>query len=386
MDKLVTAGWDGGRLNNKLYLEDNKFLNMNAICSGYDRRVLEEETGELQNFLDVEVYKGEEFLGRYFVGNMAYKNNRGDLRWSAGTIPKFYDSENNYDDIIKMVTYLALSQYDPNNLKKKVSFRVGTGVPTEEYFEHHEILEKFCELFNQPYKVIFKHELFSGAEIEISVPKIHFKPEGTASILSFMFSDDLQMTDQVKDILNKRYKIIGINIGSSTTDAAIMKSNMEFESAGFFGIDVGSSKALNEIRAVLYTQYGYDTTKLKVDYLIRNYNKVNYKGQIIDLSEIKKVPFSNLISLLKTKFYDEIEMRGVDLSEVGALFVSGGAIALVGKKLENFIDRVPTVYSMNPLFDDARGYYLEAKTYEISEKQKEKEVFEEKDDDICVVS
>lgn len=386
MSNLINVGWDPGRLNNKIYLEDKKLINMNAICSGYDRRVLEKEEGNLENFLDVDVYRGDKYLGRYFVGRMAYLFNRGDIRWSTNGIPKFSDIDNNYDEIIKMVTNLALTQFDPNNPKKKVVFRVGTGSPTEEYFEKPDALDKFIEMMNIPYRVVFKHEIFKGSEIEVVVPKVYFKPEGTASLISMAFKDNLSKAPEVEDILNKGYKIIGINIGSSTSDVAIMKPNMEFDTNGFFGIDVGSSKALNEIRDILYTKYSYNTNKLKVDYLIRNYSKVSYKGEIINLEEIKEQPLNNMLALLKTKFYDEVEKRGIDLGEAGVLFISGGTVKLIEDRLKNFIPGVTTKISLNPLFEDARGYYLEAKTQEALEQNIEKEIFETNEDKIFVVN
>lgn len=375
MEKMIVAGWDPGRLNNKLYLNNKKIINMNAICSGYERRVLEDEEGDYKNYLDVEVYKGDECLGRYFVGGMAYKHNRGDIRWSANGIPKFQNTEDSNDEVIKLMTHLALSQYDANQPVKKVYFRLGTGAPTEEYFEQSQLLDMFKETLKHPYKVIFKHKLFNGAQIEVAVPEVYFKPEGTASVISMSYDDNLKRKDELKNILDKGYKVIGINIGSSTSDVAMMNSNMEFEPIGFFGIDVGTSNALNEIRTILYRDYGYDVNKLKLDFLIRNYNMVRYKGKLINLEEIKRQPFRNLISLLKTKFFDQIEMRGIDLGEAGAFMVSGGAVILIEDKLNNFIPGVPTMVSLDPLFEDARGYFLEAKMNDLLSLKSQDEVF-----------
>lgn len=373
MNRLINAGWDPGRLNNKLYLSDKKIINMNVICSGYERRVLEQEDGELVNFLDVEVYRGDEYLGRYFVGGMAYKHHRGDLRWTANGIPKFDDASN--DEAIKIVTHLALSQFDPNDLKKKVYFRLGTGSPTEEYFNNTDILRKFAEMMKIPYRVVFKHPLFKGAIIEVSIPKMYFKPEGTASLISMTHDDNLTRRKEIGDIFERGYKIIGMNIGSSTTDVAIIKPDMTFESSGFFGIDVGTSNALNLIRSELYKEYGYDIPKVKVDFMIRKYKKVSYKGRIIDLEDIKIRPFENMLALLKTKFFDQLEMKGIDPGEAGAICISGGAVMLIGEKLENFIPGVATQISLNPLFEDARGYYLEAKINELIEDRVENEIF-----------
>ena len=378
MKNTIIAGWDPGRLNNKLFMEDKKIINMNAICNGYERRILEEETGELKNYLDVEVYKDEEYLGRYFVGGMAYRFNRGDLRWSANGIPKFHDIENGNDEIIKLVTHLALAQYEPGQ-EKQVYFRLGTGAPTEEYFEKPDLLASFSAALRHEYRVAFKHPLHGGAVVKVKIPEVHFKPEGTASVVSMCYTDELQHKREIQKYLEKGY-IIGMNIGSSTTDVAIMNSKMEFESAGFFGIPVGSSNALNEIRSLLYTDYGYDVTKVKLDYLIRNYQRIKYKGQVIELEEIAKRPIRNLISLLKTKFYDQIEMKGIELGEAGALFASGGTVLLAAKELETFIHGVQTAISVDPLFEDARGYFLEAKYYQQQETKAQQYVFQEDDE------
>lgn len=380
MENMIIAGWDPGRLNNKLYLDDKKIINMNAICSGYERRTLEDEEGDFKNYLDVEIYRGGEFLGRYFVGGMAYKHNRGDIRWATNGVAKFQDIDESSDEIIKLVTHLALSQYDANNPSKKVYFRLGTGVPTEEYFEQPELLDKLKETLKQPYKVIFKHKMFNYAEIEVAVPEVYFKPEGTASVISMAYDDNLQGRAEIKEILEKGYKAVGINIGSSTSDVAILNSNMEFEPIGFFGIDVGTSNALNEIRTILYKEYEYDANKLKLDFLIRNYKMVRYKGQIINLEEIKRQPYRNLISLLKTKFYDQIEMRGIDLGEVGAFMVAGGGVTFIGNALDNFIPKANTIISLDPLFEDARGYFLESKINYLLSKKSESNIYLEGDD------
>lgn len=373
MREMIVAGWDPGRLNNKLYLQDQKILNMNAICAGYERRVLEEETGDLQNFLDVEIYRNEEFLGRYFVGGMAYRFNRGDLRWSANGIPKFHDIENANDEIVKLITHLALSQLSKGE-EKRISFRLGTGAPTEEYFEQPTLLEGFKEILKHEYKAVFKHPLFDGAIVKVRVPEVHFKPEGTSSVVSMIYTDELDQNRETHKYFEKGF-VIGINIGSSTTDVAIMNSKMKFEPSGFFGIPVGSSNPLNEIRGVLYRDYGYDVSKVKLDFLIRNYERIKYKGQIIELAEIANQPFKNLVSLLKTKFYDQIEMKGIVLGEAGALFISGGTALLTKNELDYFIPGVKTVISNDPLFEDARGYFLEAKYHQVKNQKTQQEPF-----------
>lgn len=266
MNHLINAGWDPGRLNNKLYLGDrHKIINMNAICSGYERRSLEAEEGEAVNFLDVEVYQEDNLLGRYFVGGMAYKHHRGDLRCAASGLPKFEQEYQNHDEVVKLVTHLALSQLECGNSSKNAVFRLGTGSPTEEYFENPSILEKFAQRLKKSYRVHFLHPIFKRAEIQVMVPKMYFKPEGTASMISMAYREDLKRREEVTEAFNKGHKIICVNIGSSTTDVAILLADMTFDSSGFFGINVGTSNALNQIRSYLYKDFAYDLPKLSLN-------------------------------------------------------------------------------------------------------------------------
>lgn len=379
---VIVAGWDPGRLTNKLYLKDKKIINMNAICAGYDRRILDEETGDPQNLLDVEIYREASFLGRYLVAGMAFRYHRDDLRWSANGIPKF-DIEDSNDEIIKLVTHLALSQYKRGE-EISVTFRLGTGAPTEEYFQHPQLLKAVDEALNHNYTAVFKHPMFGGASVNLRILKTHFKPEGTSSLFSMSFTDELKIRKEIPMYLDKGF-MIGMNIGSSTTDFAIMNPQMRFESSGFFGIAIGSSNPLNDIREMLYKKYGYQVPKVKLDYLIRTHKRINYKGQIIDLEKISKHPFENLYSLLRTKFYDQIEMRGIELGEAGALFVSGGTSIHIGKQLQSFIPGVQTVLSSDPLFEDARGNYLEALFHECQDQKCQQEIFTD-DEDVIEVS
>lgn len=375
MNKTIIAGWDPGRLNNKLYIKGQKIINMNAICTGYERRTLEEETGEAQNYLDVDFFQDEQFIGRYFVGGMAYKHNQGDLRWSTNGLPKFHDNEGTSDEIVKLITHLALAAYKPG---QDINFfvRLGTGAPTEEYFEQPHLLDAFQEtLKSHEYRVVFNHAIFKNASVKIKISEVHFKPEGTASVLSMCYTDTFQVKTNMIRYLEKG-PILGMNIGSSTTDIAILGPGLVFEPAGFFGIPVGSSYSLNQVRDTLYKQHSYSVNKIKLDYLIRNYPRIKYKGETINLQDIVKQPLNNLASLLKTKFYDQVEMKALELGELGALFVSGGTALLLNGKLDSFIQGVPTVVSHDPLFEDARGYFLEAMYFESKSKKPQEEIFQ----------
>lgn len=375
--KLVNVGYDPGRHLAKLYLDDAKVMGMNVICDGFDRRSLEAEEGESLNYMDVEVYKSGVRLGRYFVGGMAQRFNNGDLRWSTRVTPKFSDIEDVPDDILRMVAYIAFSQHEPGSTKM-VRIRLGTGSATEDYFENPETLENFRKMLTDTYKVKFMHPLFKGAEVSMIFDEMYFKPEGTATVISSCYDDNLKTVDTVKEIFRQGANIMGINIGSSTSDVAKMLPNMKFDSKGFFGIPVGTNDALNKIRSILKINYGYEVNSFKLAFMLMNYKSIAYKGKPINLEEIKKGPFDNVYATLRNQFYDNCQLRNIDLGETGAIIVAGGGDLELAEKLDKFIPGVPTIHSADPLFQDARGYWLECKFAEMLKKNEAKKVFEGK--------
>lgn len=377
---LINLGYDPGRHFVKIYMDGGKkYMNMNVVSAGFERRLLTEEEGDAQNYLDVEVYRAGDLLGRFFVGGMALSNNSGDLRWSTRATPKFSDVDVVPDDIIKMATNIAYTQYKRGQ-KNTIRIRLCTGSATEDYFENPKVLETFKTTLGVPYTVKFLHPMFDGAEVEIHFEEISFRPEGTSTVISSCYDDNLKIREYVQKVITDGMNIIGFNIGSTTSDAAIMKPDMTFESKGFFGVEVGTNDALNKIRRILKSEYQYDVNSFKLAYMIQNYSEINYRGKKINLENIKKAPFDSLFASLKTQFFDQCDLRGLDVGEAGAFVVAGGGVLELGTKLDKFITGVPTIIDPDPLFQDARGYWLETKFAEVKAKMKDADIFEKEDE------
>lgn len=379
--ELINVGYDPGRHTTKIYMDgDKEYINLNVISNGYDRRELEEEAADEKNLLDVDVERAGQRLGRYFVGGMAYKYHDGDLRWSTRAIPKFSDIDVVPDDIIKMVTHIAYNHHVKGQ-KVTLRIRLGTGVPTEDYFECPEVLDHFRNIIKDPYTVRFLHPIFQDAEVTVHFAQAYFKPEGTATLISNGYDNTLKVRDHVKANNENGTFALGLNIGSTSSDAAIMKSNMKFESKGFFGLPIGTTDAFKKIRMELRKNYGYEINNFKLAYLLQNYKTIQYRQKVIDLEQIKKGPFESLLASLKTQYLDTCEEKGIDIGEAGYICIAGGGVLdLSEEKLENFIPGIPTIVDPNPLMADARGYWIECKFAELQEIKAKKEVFASKEE------
>lgn len=91
-----------------------------------------------------------------------------------------------------------------------------------------------------------------------------------------------------------------------------------------------------------------------------------------------------MLSLLKTRFFDQLELRGIVPGEAGAIYFSGGGLTFIGDRLDSFIPGVSTRLSTDPLFEDARGYFFEAKFNEILEEKTATEVFDADEKELCI--
>ena len=133
-------------------MEKKKLEIMNVVAPGYNRRILGGiEKGQLVNLLDVTISKdGVPFdIGRYFVGGLAFKENRGDLIEKSKRDIK----AKSVQTIVLMVTGIAYSLYDPQEPVKTENVAIGTLLPTEEFFCTSEDL--VSELEKRTYRKLY---------------------------------------------------------------------------------------------------------------------------------------------------------------------------------------------------------------------------------------
>ena len=117
--KLI--GVDIGNDSVKIKTKDNEISIMNILSAGYDRRVFGKEMGHLSNLLDLSIESKGKNMGRYFVGGLAFKENRGDMIEKSRGETKA-EGESTY---IILLASLAYALYDENNPTKKEYVKLG---------------------------------------------------------------------------------------------------------------------------------------------------------------------------------------------------------------------------------------------------------------------
>lgn len=326
MKNVKIIGADTGNDTLKIYLDEKNFEGkdklevMNVVSPGYNRRIMGTEKGHLSNLLDVNVIAGGEDLGRYFVGGLAFKENRNDLLEKNKRDIK----ATNIDTIILLITGLAYSMYDPNEPVKTENIALGTLLPTNEYWkEEEDLVSKFGDNFKKSYTVKFNSPAFNKAEISINFIDDDIQPESAAGHIASIYNRDGSKKAGSENCENEVY--LGIFIGSITTEVSIYE-NGEFNPRGFIGIDLGTSDPLDKI----IDDLGIDMTRHQLDHIIRNKKPmiVNRNGITEDftdkLNKAKERRFNIFTRLLVNRINKELSKQGINTSMINRVNMGGG--------------------------------------------------------------
>lgn len=373
MEKLKIYGSDVGNDALKLYLDEPTFDGkykievMNVVSPGYKRRLLGEEKGQLINLLDVTINRGTEELGRYFVGGLAYKGNRGDLLETNKNIKK----AKNINTIILLMTGLAFANYDPNNPIKSVNIALGTLLPTEEFwYEDEDLVKVFIDAIKHPYTVKFNSPNFKGAEITINVIHTNVNPESVTALLTALYDMKGKEREGIQ-VANRVH--LGIVIGNVTTEAAIFDDG-SFDERAFFGKNLGTADPLGRIIGEL----GINSTRHEIDYYIRK-NKpliINSVDRTKDLERVSKKNFDFFIQQLVNELFSKLGEQGVIVQRITDVHLAGGGAINTFDSLKKAMGLSNTKLVEDPRFANARGALLSILQY-LDEINPSTEVFEE---------
>lgn len=369
MQSVKKIGADVGNDALKIYLDEPNFEEkrkievMNVVSPGYNRRLLGVEKGQLVNLLDVNIAADDADLGRYFVGGIAFKENRGDLIEKSKRDVK----ATNPDTIILLITGIAYALYDPLNLKKTENITLGTLLPTEEYWDD-ELLKAFSDKLKKSYTVKFNSTAFKGAEITINIVDHDIQPESAAGLLASIYDQQGNPKPGMENIEDEIH--LGIFIGSITTEVAVIE-NGEFNARGFFGIELGTSDPLDKI----IDDLGIEMTRHHIDYIIRAKKPliINSNGKNVDkskeLKQIKEQRFNFFVKQLVNKINKNLVKQGINTSLINQVNLGGGGAITV---VDNFTKEF-ALANVN-LVEDARFANALGALYSITSKQNESEV------------
>lgn len=372
---MFFIGWDPGRMYDKIYTiidgEVYKESSINCICKGYQRTVLEEENNidEIKNYLDIDVYEEDKYLGRFFLGYMAKQYNLDDLIISSNEIMKYSKDIIKYEKV-RMIGYIAYLGYISKLNSKDMNVVIGSGVPTKEFFAKNNELSSIKEDLKKRYTVKFNHSLFNNYQVNINIDLVSFSPEGTATGITTKISVndnmDLEPNQLLIDELGNDYFVL--NLGSSTGDGAMLTEG-KFNPKGFIGLNIGSSTVIKQVINDTEEVCGYKTDKITMDYLMMNTTHINYEGNVVDIETIASERYENLLTQVKLNLLNELELRNIKYKNLTSVYLSGGLVETLKKMnyhaLKNILP-IKTVISTDPLFDEAKGYMIAA----ISEYEK----------------
>lgn len=391
----LIIGYDNGRLYTKTVGAEQKILTINAICRGYQLRTLENkiEIPELQ--MDFNLYEEDVKIGRFFIGGMATKNHSGDLVFSTSGMRKFSPELINFEKAKFMGNQALLAFKQGVKMGEVIDCYVGTGLPIEEYFDSQESsLEKFIqEIVGKRYRVEFLSEVFRNYQLELRVKGMEKTAEGTASLTGTrvkLENGKIVMNDFLDQYL-KLGPILVVNLGSSTSDLAVLLEDGTYDPRGFIGLSIGSEWALDYMSRQLKEVHGYMPTKIELEALVLNGKNLRFKGETIPLVDIAKEAYGLLLNQLRNKLYEALRTNNIDKNALGAVFYTGGTseflVKCVGSDhVKELIKNVPGLLSADPIFDDAKGYFMIAYMSSIQQKQQLTGIVSEADEEVVEVS
>lgn len=393
MDMIL--GYDNGRLYTKTVGAEQKILTINAICRGYQLRSLESKIDIPELQMDFNLYEDDVNIGRFFVGGMATKNHSGDLVFSTSGMRKFSPELISFEKA-KFLGNQALLAFKQGVKKgEAIDCYVGTGLPIEEYFDLQESsLDKFIqETVGRRYRVEFHGDVFQNYQIEIRVKVMEKTAEGTASLTGTrvrLENGKIVMNDFLDQYL-KLGPILVVNLGSSTSDLAVLLEDGTYDPRGFIGLNIGSEWALDYMSRQLKEIHGYMPGKIELEALVLNGKNLRYRGETIPLVDIAKEAYGLLLSQLRNKLYEALRTNNIDSNALGAVFYTGGTSEFLAKcvgseQVKGLIKNVPGLLSVDPIYDDAKGYFMIAYMSNIQQKQQLTGIVSKQDEEVVEVS
>ena len=369
MKSIQKVGADVGNDALKIYLgEDNyegkkKLEVMNVVAPGYNRRILGVEKGHLSNLLDVNVLVNDKDLGRFFVGGIAFKENRGDLIEKSKRDTK----ATSMDTIILMMTGIAYALYDPKEPVKAENIALGTLLPTEEYWDD-KLIEEFAHNLKDKYTIKFNSTAFKKSEITLNIVDSDIQPESAAGLLASIYDLEGNCKKGMENVEEEVH--LGIFIGSITTEVSVYE-NGEFNPRGFFGIDLGTSDPLDKV----IDDLGLDMTRHQIDHIIRTRKelKINTSDGVKDITDklniSKEQRFNFFVKQLINKINKNLDKQGINTSLISKVDLGGGGAITV---FDNFSKEFGI--GNIQLVEDARFANALGALFSITQKTNEQEV------------
>lgn len=358
MSDILTIGADFGNDAVKVIGPSKRELFViNILAPWHERRVVQDDTRYPLNLLEVEVTSNDQYLGKFFVGGMAYNFNRGIIK-ERTVADRHTGKTNDKESLIILLTSIGLSLLKPNSKVIKEKVVLGTMLPTEEYFKDQR--ENVALLENKltgTHKIKFLHPIFNRVEVEFEILGVNIQPEGWCALNAIMYNDEGTLLDEYKDQYAER-NILGFDIGSLTSDVTVSNN---FELRTFFGIDKGTIDPINRIIDYIKTEHKVSVPRHKVDNAVVRNEKLLIYGE--EIPNFKKICSEFIIyegRQLIEEFTSKAAASGIQLPDIGLLILCGGGSLLFKDIIQQHLARIPMIFGENAIMLNALGAWKNA--------------------------
>ncbi|GAW29202.1 MULTISPECIES: ParM/StbA family protein [unclassified Carboxydocella] len=359
MKNYLTVGADLGNDAFKIIGPTKReFCILNISAPWHARRVVNDDTRNPLNLLEVEILSSGQNLGRYFVGKMAYNFNRGIIK-ERTVADRHKGKAKDLQTRIVLLTAIAVSLLKPNCKQIKEEIILGTMLPTEEYFANQQ--DNINILRNSllgTHKVKFLNPIFNGVEVEFDILEVDIQPEGLCALNALMYDEEGEIIQQVASRFGEKM-ILGLDIGSLTSDVTVLDN---LEPRTFFGIDRGTIDPANRILDYIKTEYKVSIPRHKVDsVIIGDGNLLCYGKEIPEFNQICRQYIEQEGRQLIEEFISKATAAGIQLPDISGLILYGGGSLLYKDIIKELLEPVPLLFAENPIMLNALGAWKNAR-------------------------
>ncbi|WP_430885183.1 hypothetical protein [Fusibacter sp. JL216-2] len=402
MKTRLFIGDDKGRRMYKAHGGTDKGTSIilpNAICRGY--QIKDEDNplkrNRIQNppkvkLLDamIVIDGNEQTKQRYHVGEYAIANNKGDLVNMSRGVHKYTPLQARYTSAIQFITHAYLAYELGHN---DVLIHAESCVPLGESeraenevvaTQNKDFLKDYTEAIKgKSIEVRFLDPAFNGAIVKLEYQDQSFSTEGKNALLAEIYDADTMEANEAMEMILSQGGLIGLNLGSTTTDPAAINKDHDYISAAYFSIDdEGTTSIVDRMLEVLKVDYDYEPDPIYLDYLIRNGGSVYYNDVEINIRDLAVPLIEEVLISIRTKFINKARRRGFKYNELPAMILTGGFVQMIKETyselmpfLKSLIPNCKIMISQHPLFREAEGCFIWSKLRYINQVEQEKAAY-----------
>ncbi len=396
MRERLFIGDDKGRRMYKLYggTDGGKSVIIpNSICRGY--QIKDENNpmkrNRIQNppkiaLLDavIVIDGNEKSKQRYHAGEYAIANNKGDLVNMCRDVHKYTPLQTRYTAAIQFIAHAYLA-YELG--LSEVIIHSESCVPLGESDRaENEVVAKQNRMFLEDYvkeirgksiEVRFLDPAFNGAAVKLEYQDQSFSTEGKNALLAEIYDADSMEANEAMETILSQGGLIGLNLGSTTTDPAAINKDHDYISAAYFSIDdEGTTSIVDRMLELLKVDHDYEPDPIYLDYLIRTGGTVYFNENEIDIRSLAIPLIEEVLISIRSKFIDKARRRGFRYKELPAMILTGGFVQMIKETypelmpfLRSLIPNCKIMISQHPLFREAEGCFIWSKLRYINQME-----------------